>query len=468
MNPARPSQPKKTAKTTTSKWAITAANSSEDPDSTSGGESESKNLFYNRNPDGNNQHDGGLPNTREVRLWLQRWAAKGVHNRKMLKDLALAELGYKCSESTIGRARMHWGIKASGATLKCLGIKEAKKIIKDAMDKNPSRSHGLRGTCDAILADNGFSLPQQFVRKTMKEFDPEGFELRKPGAKIIHRGVLTAAGLHEEWSGDGHDGIGKYGLYIWGVRDKWSRAWLGVRVVPNNRLQEIVAYVWLGIVYEVGGVPVQMTTDCGSENPVIYGLTNALREEYAPGLNSTETPAHRFLKSVHNITIERGWHSLKMAVLKDIKNLYEDDDECINPANPKHFLLARHIWSVAVQKRLDEARDQLNNHKSRRDKTQALQSGVSPAVLMALPKQYGADNFLIEVDRKVVKEMMDELGGEDLVRFVTRGYEEKVKTIQAELGLGEFTVYNAWDSFTAILPFMPAPEPDELAFAGIQ
>ncbi|KAG8988790.1 hypothetical protein FRB90_002535 [Tulasnella sp. 427] len=427
----------------------------------------SRNPHFNRNPEGNNQYDTGLPHTPEVEQWLRDWAARGMHNAKLLSQLAEVELGVKCSGRSVTRARAKYKITASGGNLKRLGAEEAKKLVVEAIERNPSRTHGLRSTCSSIQAETGLSLPQKFVHGVMKEIDPKGFEERHPGTRILHRGVLTSGGLHDEWSGDGHDKLGRYGLWIWGVREKLSRQWLGVRVVPNNRVKEVVAYVWLEIVERVGGVPVQMTTDCGSENPVIFGLTNALRDVYASGLDPDQTPAHRFLKSVHNITIERGWHTLSMSVLRDIKELYQADHGCYNSADPRHFLLARYIWAIAVQTQLDATVQELNNRPTRRDPNQNLPSGISPAVFSSLHKKWGYKNMLISVPREVVKEMMEAVGGEDIIRFVSRGYEEKAQLIKTAYDIPDFTIHNAWDAFESMLPHMAAPEPDELAFAGL-
>ena len=111
----------------------------------------------------------------------------------------------------------------------------------------------------------------------MRIEQPEGFELRDPLAKKIKRGVLVAIGPHEEWSGDGHDKLSPIGFPIYGIRDKWSGKWLGIWVVPNNRLADVVAYLWLTLMEELEGMPIQSTTDCGSETTEIYGIVNALR-----------------------------------------------------------------------------------------------------------------------------------------------------------------------------------------------
>jgi hypothetical protein len=83
--------------------------------------------------------------------------------------------------------------------------------------------------------------------------EPDGFRLCEPTMKKIKRGVLTSLGPHHEWSSDGHDKLVKLGFPIWGIRDKWSGKWLGLWVVPNNRYQEAIAYLYLSLVAELAG-----------------------------------------------------------------------------------------------------------------------------------------------------------------------------------------------------------------------
>lgn len=89
----------------------------------------------------------------------------------------------------------------------------------------------------------------------MKVIDPVGVILRNPTARRIERRPLTSAGSNEVWCCDGHDKMNKYGMSIWGMRDKFSRKWLGLWVLPNtsNRYSEVTAYLWLSLVHELGG-----------------------------------------------------------------------------------------------------------------------------------------------------------------------------------------------------------------------
>lgn len=78
------------------------------------------------------------------------------------------------------------------------------------------------------------------------------------------------------------------------------------------------------------GVPLQTTTDCGSETTLLYGIVNAIRcviftelmgyrthnyvnsDMFHPGLSEAQIQAHNYLRSVHNIAVERTWLRLRL------------------------------------------------------------------------------------------------------------------------------------------------------------
>lgn len=84
--------------------------------------------------------------------------------------------------------------------------------------------------------------------------NPKGFEIREPTSQKVDRVALVALGPNDEWSADGHDKLKPIGFPIWGVRDKWSGKWLGLWVVPDNRLRLAVAYLYLSLIHEIGGM----------------------------------------------------------------------------------------------------------------------------------------------------------------------------------------------------------------------
>lgn len=87
----------------------------------------------------------------------------------------------------------------------------------------------------------------------MQTLDKEGFKARNPTAPKVPRVALIALGIHHHWSCDGHDKLNKIGFPVWGLRDMWSGKWLGLWVVPNNRLKLTIAYLYLSLLVEFGG-----------------------------------------------------------------------------------------------------------------------------------------------------------------------------------------------------------------------
>jgi hypothetical protein len=156
-------------------------------------------------------------------------------------------------------------------TRKLSGPVKTQLVLKQ-MAKDPSGRVGPSLVKEGIAMDMGIHLTRykfydyvlftpsyyllqcsDFIKDTMREVDPDGFTLREPTSRKISRRPLVALGPHDEWSCDGHDKLVKYGFPIWGVRDKWTALWLGLWVVPNNRDQRIIAYVFLSLVRDLGG-----------------------------------------------------------------------------------------------------------------------------------------------------------------------------------------------------------------------
>lgn len=87
----------------------------------------------------------------------------------------------------------------------------------------------------------------------MHDFCPHGFLHRHPHSSKTTRVPLTSLGPNDEWSADGHDKLNKIGIAIYGFRDKASGYWLSLRVLPNNRLNIAITYLYLSLVEETGG-----------------------------------------------------------------------------------------------------------------------------------------------------------------------------------------------------------------------
>ncbi len=114
--------------------------------------------------------------------------------------------------------------------------------------------------------------------------------------------------------------------------------------------------------------------------------------------------------------------------------------------------LVQWLWPALIQKELDQLRDHFNSHKVRYDKNKVLPSGVSPNVAYALLDRYNAVDCLQKVDRLVVREIMDAMGGDDLIRFVDAEFAVRAQNAFDVLRLPTVTLDNVWDIFRAMMP----------------
>ena len=112
------------------------------------------------------------------------------------------------------------------------------------------------------------------------------------------------------------------------------------------------------------------------------------------------------------------------------------------------------LWSTLIQQELDTLKDRFNNHVVCKDKEKKLPSGVSPNVAYTLYDQYGGEQCLQPVDRAFVKALMEAIGGEDLIHFVSVEYAVRAQTVFNDLRFGALSFHNIWNVFTAMMPIM--------------
>jgi hypothetical protein len=84
-----------------------------------------------------------------------------------------------------------------------------------------------------------------------------------------------------------------------------------------------------------------------------------------------------------------------------------------------------------------------------------------PVFLLKLPihseslyEDYGAQNCLQPVDPDIVQNLMDELGGEDVIRFVSVAYAARAQEVFDSLDVPKITFKNVWKIFQTMLPYL--------------
>jgi hypothetical protein len=119
-----------------------------------------------------------------------------------------------------------------------------------------------------------------------------------------------------------------------------------------------------------------------------------------------------------------------------------------------HSELVQWLWPMLIQQELDELQERLNSHPTRRDRKKQLPSGVSPNVAYTLYQEYDAENCLQAVDVDVVQKLMDDIGGEELNRFVSVEYAARAQEVFDSLNVLKLAFENVWEVFSAMLPYL--------------
>jgi len=116
------------------------------------------------------------------------------------------------------------------------------------------------------------------------------------------------------------------------------------------------------------------------------------------------------------------------------------------------------LWSKLIQAGLDRQREVFNTHKTRRDPKKYNPSGISPNVAFTLWEDHGgAKNSLLplpEEELELIAQLMEDIGGEELLEFVPHPFAERCEDAFDSLNLTVFDFTNVWTIFEALLPLV--------------
>ncbi|PPQ79723.1 hypothetical protein CVT26_016028 [Gymnopilus dilepis] len=374
---------------------------------------------HNRNPTGRNQHPPvpGIDDPRLVAA-LEKYHREGISSNEVIRERLFAELTLTMSKETVKRRRKELGLLGSRSKRSTLSDKEMEQIVLQQLDKDPAKGQGIATIKSGIAYDQGIHLKRDFISGVMHIHDADAFLARAPGASSIERFDKVPLGIHERWSCDGHDKLYRIGFPVWAIVDDATGRWLGAWVVPSNRMAEIIGFLFLKAVEAYRGLPLQTTTDCGSETTQFYGLSNALRQIFFPEYDLNDLPAHCYLRSVHNISIERSWLRLRLELGNNAVLEYEKGAESgvFRPEDELHFLLSRWLWSRVLQQEIDSFMAKRNAKRTRKNNKKAGPSGCSPNDAFCLPEQHGLKNLLLPLTDEqlaVVAEIKDAMGEQE-------------------------------------------------------
>ncbi|RXK34913.1 hypothetical protein M231_07818 [Tremella mesenterica] len=108
-------------------------------------------------------------------------------------------------------------------------------------------------------------------------------------------------------------------------------------LIPRDLVYKAMKDMFLDTIVKLGGFPLQIASDRGSEIGEVIASQIAFRKTYSPIALEDVFP-YKLLKSTHNITIERSWRNVRENVVDQVKialhSAYNSD--MIHDGDPVH------------------------------------------------------------------------------------------------------------------------------------
>ena len=270
------------------------------------------------------------------------------------------------------------------------------KILREL--SGPGSSGGYRNMWHTLRMEN-IQVPRHVVESLMRELDPAGCEERK--SRRLRRRRYFSTGPNHTWHVDGYDKLKPYGFPIHGCIDGWSRKILWLKVSNSNNHPDIIANFFLDTVTELGGGPLKVRTDRGTENGVMAAMQCTIR-------NCVD--AHKYGTSPANQRIEGWWSFLRRNRsgwwMDFFKNLIEQ--EIFSPGNELQQECLWACFAQLIQNDLNLVKNNWNTHSIRKSRYDTI-SG-KPDELFFLPERHGGtENLLVHVSNDQVESLRENL-----------------------------------------------------------
>lgn len=315
----------------------------------------------------------------------------------------------------VGLLKKREGLQMCVRTLKrrlrCLGLKrkgnakimddsEIRNVIREEME-GPGSLSGYRSIWHALRLRHHVHVPRNLVAKIMKEIDPDGVEERR--SRRLKRRTFSSKGANASWHLDGYDKLKPYGFPIHGAVDGFSRRILWLEVTRSNNDPKVVAAFYLKQVKELGGCPLLLVTDCGSENGIAASIQCMFRTNDQDELAGVKS--HRYCSSPANQRIEGWWSFFRRNRSNWWISLFKDmvDYGLLCVGNTLHMECLWFCFSKLLQNDLDKVKDHWNSHKISKSPYSSVH-GV-PDVMYFLPEYHRHEECLVSVPEQLVEDM---------------------------------------------------------------
>ncbi|KAF9440661.1 hypothetical protein P691DRAFT_767413 [Macrolepiota fuliginosa MF-IS2] len=208
--------------------------------------------------------------------------------------------------------------------------------------------------------------------------------------------------------------MGSLSIPIYAYHNKWSGAVLKLCAIPDAHKPGAIRHLYLDLVQERGGIPLQLTTDKGSEIGWQTTVQSIFREVYVPHIDTEIYPPSVALPSTCNMIIESLWWWLCEKVGLNIKDmiLVGKHEHCFHAHDPLHHDLFYWIFVPLIQQELDWFRDYWNNHKIHKQANKEMISGHSPDDALHHPSLFHGTSCLVCIPEDAQAEMWNILDKE--------------------------------------------------------
>ncbi|XP_019634936.1 PREDICTED: uncharacterized protein LOC109477911 isoform X2 [Branchiostoma belcheri] len=239
--------------------------------------------------------------------------------------------------------------------------------------QGPNKHSGYRRMWRCLKRNHGLNVRRRTVQQILRQEDPEGSAQRR--RRRLARRRYFSRGPNHVWHIDGY-----------------SRRIMWLKVGPTNKDPKIVASFYLDAVCQLGGCPLIVRSDPGSENVVVAAIQCTFRARDAD--EHAGPKSHQYGKSVHNQRIEAFWSHLKPRLrwwIEVFQGLVDDGD--FEVGNCIHTWCLQYCLMPIVAQDLDTFAQDWNDRRIPPHHSALVPAG-RPNVLHFLPEQTGGEDQL--------------------------------------------------------------------------
>lgn len=340
---------------------------------------------------------------------------KGFEYKEILLFLGTYH-DYHISYSTLLRRLKQYGI---GRREQQIDYATVRRRISE-INREAGSLSGYRSVWHTLEME-GLRVPRIVVEEMLREIDPQGTAARK--AHRLKRRVYSNPGPNYSWHIDGYDKLKHWGFPIHGGIDGFSRKILWLNVTRSNNSPDNIASFYLNIVRELGGCPVELVSDLGTENGLAAAIQSFFRDN---------PDAHRYVSSPRNQRIEGWWSFYSRNRSHWWKNFFADLESqgILDTSSEVRMECLWYCFSPLIQEDLNFVMNQWNTHRIRKSRHDTV-SG-RPDALFFLPQHYGGvDGLKLQVPQAEIDHVAEHI----VVADSGNDYQEYFEYVKVSLGI---------------------------------